>query len=447
MSVKTPMFASHQRSFAILALRRLVRRSAVRQKVRQSCVPSNSNTIGIGKMRTISLLALLIAAIGTPVSTRASELTAAFEATCLRTPEIHTLMARRAEIDAKARATEALLPGGPWATVLYRDDALTTGFGLKEYRAEFDVPIWLHGERGAALAAALTEGERIEAELAARRLVIAQRVRRAYWIVAEARAKVSVALRRRTTAMLFVKSVRLQDTAGQAFLVDSKMADADVRDADVSVVRLNTYLEQAQIAFGILTGLQAPFRFSEAGTKSADPSSHPRLILRRAANKKALADEHLAWTVDRDRPSIGVFSWNVDSPGNQPNNHTIGVRARIPFAYDAINEPKRAIAAAAVVGAREELALAEREVRGEVDQAAAGLDGARKQLSALDARLSDLKAVVTLSERAQRAGQVPLNDVIRVRLTLFEAELARVTGQIAVERAQSELRQALGFEP
>ena len=104
-------------------------------------------------------------------------------------------------------------------------------------------------------------------------------------------------------------------------------------------------------------------------------------------------------------------------------------------------------AATAVVSTREELALAEREVKGEVAAATIAIDGARKQLSALDARLSDLKAVVTLSERAQRAGQVPLNDVIRVRLTLFEAELARVTGQIAVERAQSELRQALGFEP
>lgn len=447
MNVKTPMFASHQRSFAILALRRLVRRSAVRQKVRQSCVPSNSNTIGIGKMRTISLLALLIAAIGTPVSTRASELTAAFEAASLRTPEIHALMARRGEIEAKVRAAKALLPGGPWATVLYRNDALTNGPGLQEWRAEFDVPLWLYGERGAAFAAAQAEGERIEAELAARRLMVAQKLRTIYWTVAEARAKVRVAERRRTTATLFAKSVRLQDSSGQAFLVESKMADADVRDADFAVQRLKTEFEQANIAFRVITGSQPPSRFSESVPKSPEPSLHPRLALLRAAHKKALADERLVWAVDRDRPSIGVFSWNVDPPGNGPNNHTLGLRARIPFAYDAVNDPKRATAATAVVSTREELALAEREVKGEVAAATIAIDGARKQLSALDARLSDLKAVVTLSEKAQRAGQLPLNDVIRVRLTLFEAELARVTGQIAVERVQSELRQALGFEP
>ena len=132
MNVKTPMFASHQRSFAILALRRLVRRSAVRQKVRQSCVPSNSNTIGIGKMRTISLLALLIAAIGTPVSTRASELTAAFEAASLRTPEIHALMARRGEIEAKVRAAKVLDSVGASGTVLYQNYTIWKGISLQK---------------------------------------------------------------------------------------------------------------------------------------------------------------------------------------------------------------------------------------------------------------------------------------------------------------------------
>ena len=152
------------------------------------------------------------------------------------------------------------------------------------------------------------------------------------------------------------------------------------------------------------------------------PPLHPRIDLRRRATEKAAADEALAWTVDRERPSVGVFSWNVDAPGLEPNANTIGVRARIPFAYDGVNQPKRAAAAAEVVAAQEELALAEREIAGETAQMRVRLEGARRRLT-------------------------PLNDLIRARLQLYEADLARATARVAIERARSDVNHALGLEP
>ena len=63
-------------------------------------------------MRLVAILMTLLA-VGFASRAQASELTAAFEAACERTPDIPALAARRAEIGAKANAAEALLPGGP----------------------------------------------------------------------------------------------------------------------------------------------------------------------------------------------------------------------------------------------------------------------------------------------------------------------------------------------
>lgn len=392
------------------------------------------------------LLALFVfTALSRPA--HASELTGAFEAACERTPDIPALAARRAEISAKADAADALLPGGPWTTLVHRTDALTNDRGTREYEAEFGVPIWLRGERGAALAAALTEGERIEAEIAAKRLEVAKRVRDAYWMVAEAREKLVIAERRRATASALAKSLRDQSQSGQAQLVDTKLADADARDADAAIAGLRSELNQAKIAFEVLTGVAAPAAFREHDSRSAAPSNHPRVVLRAVAIEKAKADESLVWAVDRERPEFSAFANNNTDTNAEPNVTSLGVRLKIPFAYDAVNEPKRAAAAAEVVAANEELALAEREVSGDVAQANARLDGARQQLAALEARRQALGSVVELTQSAQRAGQSELNDLIRARLQLFEADLSRVTARVAVERARSDINQALGIEP
>lgn len=398
-------------------------------------------------MHITALILALMVSIGTSVSTQASQLTAAFEDACERTPEIPVLAARRAEISAQANAANALLPGGPWTTVMHRTDALTHDRGTREYEAEFGIPLWLRGESGAALAAALSGGERIEAEIAAKRLEVAKRVRDAFWMVGEAREKVAIAERRRSTASTLAQSLRQQAQAGQSQLVDTKLADADVRDAEAALAGLRTDLKQAEIAFRVLTGRDAPPAFKESEASTVTPANHPRVILRSVAIQKAEADESLVYAVDRERPEFSAFVNNNTDTRAEPNVTSLGVRLKIPFSYDAINEPKRAAAAAEVIAAREELALAEREVGGDVAQARVRLDGARQQLKALDARHGDLSSVVQLTEAAQRAGQSPLNDLIRARLQLYESDLGRTTARVAVERARSDINQALGLEP
>ena len=163
--------------------------------------------------------------------------------------------------------------------------------------------------------------------------------------------------------------------------------------------------------------------------------------------QKAEADENLTFASDRERPEIAAFVNNNRDTSTEPVVTSLGVRLKIPFSYDAVNQPKRAAAAAEVVAAYEELALAEREVGGDAEQARARLEGARQQLKALDGRSAELGSVVQLTEKSQQAGQVAFTDLIRSRLQLFEADLARASARVAVERARSDLNQALGLEP
>lgn len=398
-------------------------------------------------MRITKYLMAMLFAVTTQQSAQASALRAAFEAACERTPEIQALIARRAVVDARQNAAGAVLPGGPWATVVHRTDALTHDRGTRDYMAELMVPIWLRGERGASLAAALTEGERLEAEIAFRRLEVAKRVREAYWMVVEAREKAAIAERRRATSATLLQDVRGQARTGQVGVMETRMAEADVNDAEAALVGRRAELKQAAIAFRVLTGLDSPPAFSERNAASATPAGHPRIVLRHGALRKAFAEQDLTWIMDRERPEFGAFAQNMTDTSAEPNVTSLGVRLKIPFAYDAVNQPKRAAAAAEVVMAKEELALAEREVAGEAAQALARLDGARQQLAALEARRGNLAAVVQLAQEGQRAGQLTLNELIRARLQLYEADLARATARVAAERARSDMNQALGLEP
>lgn len=393
-----------------------------------------------------ALMAALVSAAANQ-SVQASALTAAFENACLRTPEIQALIARRAVADARQNAAGALLPGGPWTTVMHRTDALTRDRGTREYEVEFMVPIWLRGERGASLAAALTESERIDAEIAFRRLEVAKRVRDAYWMALEARDKSAIAERRRATAAILLENVRGQARTGQAGLIETRMTEAELNDAEAALAGRRAEVRQAAIAFRVLTGLDPPPAYRERDAGSATPAGHPRIILRHSALRKAFAEQDLTWIIDRERPEFGAFINNTSDTSAEPNITSLGVRLKIPFAYDAVNRPKRAAAAADVVAAREELALTEREVAGDADQAQARLEGARQQLAALEARRSNLAAVVQLAQEGQHAGQVPLSELIRARLQLYEADLARATARVAVERARSDRNQALGLEP
>lgn len=394
------------------------------------------------------MCAALAAVIAAGPPARASSLRGAFEAAIALNPEIQALEARKDELFLRRDATGALLPGGPSAMLFHRNDAPFSNRGLREYEGELAFPLWLPGERSALLGSAETGIVRLEAEIALKRLDVARRLRESYWAVAEARERHQLADRRRAVAKALADDLRRQASAGQVALVDVSLAEADYQDAEAMVIMRKSELEQAIIQFRVLTGgQQPPSAFGERNSRLDFPSRHPRLVWAGSAIAKAEAELNVVTVVDRDRPELGIGVRTERADSMQPYDTNLGVRLKIPFAYEAVNAPKRAAAAAEIRGADAALGAAGREIRGEIAQARAKLDGARKQLAAIQMRYDRLAAAFTLIQASQRAGQTTLIELIRARNQQFDAANARALARVAVERARSDLNQALGLEP
>jgi len=390
-------------------------------------------------------LAALAATLSLPANADASTLTGPFQAAVERSPEIQALLARMPEQAIKRDAAGALLPGGWSVSISSSSDTLTTQRGEREIDAEAAFPIWLPGERGATALAADQSLLALEADIAKRRLDIARIVRDAYWSVAEAREKLALAERRLGIARPLAADTRRRATAGQAAEVDAHIADAELSDAEAAVAARRSELNEAVIDFNGKTGRKPPPAFSER-PMSQNPA-HPSLRALSAAVAKAEAERHLVEVIDRDRPEFALTTKTDRGDRDEAYNTQLGARVKIPFAYEAVNAPKRAAADGSIIAARAELIAAERALKSDVDRARAKLDGARRQLSAIEKRHTQLTAAVVLIEKAQQAGQTSLGELIRARVQMFDAANARALARIAVERAQSEINQAQGIEP
>jgi outer membrane protein TolC len=392
-----------------------------------------------------ALLAAIAAFAALATTAEASSLTRPFEAGVERSAEIKALLARMPEQAVRRDAAGALLPGGWSVSVSTESDALTTQRGAREVGTEAAFPIWLPGERGATAHAADHALQALEAELAKRRMEIAKIVRDAYWEFAEAREKLALAERRLAIARTLAADTRRRVNAGQAAEVDAHIADADMSDAEAAVAARRGELAEAILHFDGKTGHKPPASFSEQPRKRA--STHPSVSALTAALAKAEAERHLVEVVDRDRPEFALTTKTERGDRDEPYNTQLGARVRIPFAYDAVNAPKRAAADAAIIAAKAELDAATRTIEHDVAKARAKLDGAKKQLAALEKRHTQLSTAVVLIEKSQQAGQTSLSELIRARVQMFDAANARALARIAVERAQSEINQAQGIEP
>lgn len=384
-----------------------------------------------------------IAALATTAD--ASSLTSPFEAAVERSAEIKGLLARMPEQAVKRDAAGALLPGGWSISVSSESDTLTTQRGAREVATEAAFPIWLPGERGATAHAADHALLALEAELARKRMEIAKIVRDAYWEFAEAREKLALAERRLAIARTLAADTRRRVSAGQAGEVDALIAEAELSDAEATVAARRGELNEALVQFNGRTGLRPPASFSEETNRRS--ATHPTVIALSAAVTKAESERHLVEVIDRDRPEFALTTKTDRGDRDEAYNTQIGARVRIPFAYDAVNAPKRAAADGAIIAARAELEAAERSLKNDVAKARAKLDGAKKQLAALEKRHTQLSAAVVLIEKSQQAGQTSLSELIRARVQMFDAANSRALAQIAVERAQSEINQAQGIEP
>lgn len=395
------------------------------------------------------LIRIILAAVlaGGIATAHASPLRDAFEAAAALNPELRTLEAQRAAIDARLRGANALTPGAPSVGLGYTTDRFTQNRGFREAELEVGVPVWLPGQSRAQRGLADAEGQRLAAQIAARRLAIAAEVRDAYWIWAAADAALAAARTRTASTAALTRDVTRQARAGQVSRAEELLATADARESEGALREAEAALREARIAFRALTGRDPAPGWQEVLRDGAAPAEHPRVIAARLGLDVARAGIRIAEVEDRESPEIAAFMRQERDDRDSGWDTRFGVRVRIPLAHPPRNAERRATAQGELTTATAEAGAVDRVVAAERDRARAALADARAAARIADQRYAALAEAAALGERAFRDGQTTLSETLRLRTSVTGADADRRRTQVAVRQAISRYNQAIGVEP
>jgi outer membrane protein TolC len=175
--------------------------------------------------------------------------------------------------------------------------------------------------------------------------------------------------------------------------------------------------------------------------------SHPELQLAARAVERAQRKLAMAQAQRGDGPELGV-NLRQERPGQgNPTLNSVGVALRLPFGTETHAQPR-------IAAALSEVDLTLTQQQRTRDRLAAELELARGQLQGAEAqaRLEAQRAAL-LSERAGhidkafKAGESPLPELLRALSAAAQAEAASERQQAHLRLAQARLQQAQGLLP
>ncbi len=370
-----------------------------------------------------------------------------------RLPQRQSLAARQATARAQYAAGGALLPNAPSFNGSYVNDKVAgSNYNYLTAQAGLSTPVWLPGEgtatqrlaqAGGAVAAADTE--------AAHLAVAAQVVDAAAQALLAANAR-DVATRRLQADRALAAALARQFQVGEASESDSLVASAEAASADASLQGAEAQLAAARLAIAVLTGTDLVPRLDLAGPAAPESAgadvveANPRVMAALRAVEAARANAKLVRIADRDDPEVGFVGINEKQPGTRWDTR-FGVTATFHFATEARNAPRRAEAEQRLTEAEVQLVAIRREVGAGLKQAEALLAGFERGSAAAVRAASALEKRRGQVERAWRAGEMPLIEVVRANAVAFDSAFARDKAQTDLAAARLRLRLAGGMLP
>ena len=373
----------------------------------------------------------------------------AVDAAWALSPAARSADSRRAQLQARERAASSWINGSPSALLAQRSDRFNNNGGLREYEAELDLPIWSPGVRGAAQRelAALRLGFDPQQQVA--RLKLAAEVREAAASVAVARTERDLAERKHSEALTLAQDVERRVKAGDSARVDGLQAQSLAQQAASGRDQAQQALARLQNQWLALTGLVGVPLLDET-QPSANPvlsPEHPALQAAQTRVQAAQATLELSETDKRDPMSIGVGITRERSAFGAASENSVRLAIKIPFGTDSRNAPRIAAARAELDAAQAELDATQRQVQAELASALAELDAARRTQASMVERARLSTEVQALVAKSYRLGESDLPTRLRADSEKFEADLSLARARVGLQRAISQLNQALGLLP
>lgn len=366
--------------------------------------------------------------------------------------------ARARELSAREAATRTLFAGAPAVSLdLRRDLPRDAGLpgtdasperGKNEWEPGFSVPIWLPGQRDAQRRVIDRDREVLSAQAQLARWQLAGEVRDAVWTLGAARVEVAAQRARLEAARALEADVTRRQRLGDLARSDLWMAQAETRAASAALLEASGRLAEAQATLVALAGVDDVTEVQEQPlAQPPSDDTHPALRAAREAVEAARSRLAYAQVTRRDNPTFNVVGrFDRDAYGG-PYRNTVRMGLVVPLDTEARNAPR--ITAAAAEATEQEIAL-ERERRrlaGEQRRASVSLEAARAALAEHIERARLARDTFEAIERAFRAGERGLPELLRVRAAMLDAELARELARNQVGAATARLNQAAGDTP
>jgi len=376
----------------------------------------------------------------------------AVEAAWALSPAARSAGSRRAEVQARERAASSWINGSPSALLAQRSDRFNNNGGFREYEAELELPIWSPGVRDAAQRETAAQVLAFEPQQRLAHLKLAAEVRAAAASFALARTEHDLAARKHKEAMVLAQDVARRVKAGDSARVDGLQAQSLVQQTASTQAQTHVALARLQNQWLTLTGLAAVPPLEEAQPAlppgAATPShDHPAIQAAQTRVQAAQAKLELSETDRRDPMAIGVGVIRERASFGAAGETSLRLALKIPFGTDNRNAPRIAAAHAELDAAQAELDGLRRLLQGELASAIAELDAARRTQDNMAERARLGSEVQALVAKAYRLGESDLPTRLRTDNEKFEADLSLARARVGLQRAISQLNQALGLLP
>ena len=378
----------------------------------------------------------------TPISLRS-----ALDAAWALHPASRTSGNRSAELEARARAAQSFVPGSPSVGLAHRTDVLSGNAGLREYEAEVAVPLWNPGVRGAAQHQVAADVAAFAWQQNAERLRLAGEIREAAARVALARVDRDGAVRKHVEATELAIDVEQRVKAGESPRVDAMQARASAQLAQGQLAQLDAALIRAQGQWRALTGQTQVANLDESLPGGVAQNEHPALQAAQAQVLGAQARLTLTEADRRDPMELGLGVTRERAGAGANPETSVRLALRIPLGSDSRNTAKLAAALAELDAAQAQADAVARQLDADIASAQAGLDAARQQVAMAAQRATLSTQMQALVAKSHRLGESDLPTRMRSDNEKLDADLSLARARIELQRAVSQLNQALGTLP
>ena len=371
----------------------------------------------------------------------------AVESAWLRAPAARTLEARQDEVAAARANAGSWLASNPTLGLSQSADQGASERRQRETEISVSSSIWLPGQKSAREALALHSSDEVAAHLGATRLAVAGLVRSRVWEAAAAQVKLDENQDHLHHLEGLAEEVHRRVKAGDLARSDGLLAQQEVLAAQTDVSNARTALAEALARYRVVTGLSSLPALEPEALAGGDVRANPRLAAAHASEQRARAALRLASATRSAPPSIALSVRREDERSLREPVSSIRLALQIPIGTAARNRTVEAQAQTVIATASAEAAEVQANTDADIDTANERLANARIALDTASARATTLHEHTARFEKAFRAGERGLADLLRSRALTHEADIAAAQQKVALGLAHAQLNQALGILP